>query len=994
MQLKDSTTLSPRKQANSKVDISPHPAFIHKRSQFLETLNLSVEEYEHRETGAMHYHLASDNPENVFMVALRTVPMDSTGVAHILEHTALCGSRKFPVRDPFFMMIRRSLNTFMNAFTSSDWTAYPFASQNRKDFDNLLEVYLDAVFFSSLHELDFAQEGHRLEFSQPDNPDSPLEYKGVVYNEMKGAMSAPTSLIWQQLCKHLFPTTTYHYNSGGDPSDIPDLSYEQLKAFYKTHYHPSNAIFMTFGNIPAKEHQQRFEEQALKEFKRLDVHIAVGDEQRLQAPVRVRESYPLDEEDTANKTHVVISWLLGKSTELAEMYKAQLLAGVLLENSASPLLQVLETTELGKAPSPLCGLEDSHKEMSFMCGLEGCADDSTEAIESLILDTLTHIADNGIDQDKVEASLHSLELSQREISGDTYPYGLQLLLAALSTATHRGDPIELLDIDPVLAQLKEDIQDPDYIPFLIRKYLLDNPHRVTLTVTPDSALSEKMAATEASKLAAIKESLEEDDVNLIIERAALLKQRQEQEDDPSILPKVTLDDIPAEVSWPESSVHHLNVGESQAPAHFYAQGTNGISYQQIILSMPAMDPALADMLPYYTSCVPELGIGSRDYLEIQSLQSAISGGINVHSTMRSKMDDEQSLNSYMVYSGKSLYPNQHLVSDLLRDTLLECRFDEHQRIKEIMEQISARREQSITSQGHSLAVGVACSRLSPIAAMNYESSGMAGIQQLKRLTAGFAEPASIAEFAGHFERIHEHLLSADKQFLLISEDSERDLLLDSITQSWQGKSSPVPGNEFVLPGCRETVREAWLANTQVSFCAMAFPTVPVGHPDAAALTVLGGFMRNGFLHRAIREQGGAYGGGASQDSGTATFRFFSYRDPRLTDTLEDYRRAIDWLVESDHDARALEEAILGEISSLDKPSSPSGTARQAFYNELFGRDREQRARFRRSIVDVSLEELKAVTEKYMANSEPALGVITSKSRAEEVEALNMDIRQF
>ena len=232
-----------------------HPAFEPVRQETIESLNITVEQFEHRATGAVHYHLASDNNENVFLVALRTVPEDSTGVAHILEHTALCGSERFPVRDPFFMMLRRSLNTFMNAFTSSDWTAYPFASQNRKDFDNLLDVYLDAVFFSRLDPLDFAQEGHRVEFAEPGNADSDLVFKGVVFNEMKGAMSSVSSTLWHTLCEHLFPTSTYHYNSGGDPAHIPDLSYDQLKAFYRSHYHPSNAIFMTFGDIPAIEHQ-------------------------------------------------------------------------------------------------------------------------------------------------------------------------------------------------------------------------------------------------------------------------------------------------------------------------------------------------------------------------------------------------------------------------------------------------------------------------------------------------------------------------------------------------------------------------------------------------------------------------------------------------------------------------------------------------------------------------------------------------------------------
>jgi len=205
-----------------------HSAFEPVRQQRVESLNLEVQEFRHRETGAMHFHLAAENSENVFLVALRTVPEDSTGVAHILEHTALCGSERYPVRDPFFMMLRRSLNTFMNAFTSSDWTAYPFASQNRKDFNNLLEVYLDAVFFSRLDPLDFAQEGHRVEFAEADNPQSELVFKGVVFNEMKGAMSSIPSVLWGKLCEHLFPTTTYHYNSGGEPENIPDLSYDEL----------------------------------------------------------------------------------------------------------------------------------------------------------------------------------------------------------------------------------------------------------------------------------------------------------------------------------------------------------------------------------------------------------------------------------------------------------------------------------------------------------------------------------------------------------------------------------------------------------------------------------------------------------------------------------------------------------------------------------------------------------------------------------------------
>ena len=969
-----------------------HPAFEFRRSRFLPTLHITVEEYVHTRTGAVHFHLASDNPENVFLVALRTVPHDSTGVAHILEHTALCGSKRFPVRDPFFMMIRRSLNTFMNAFTSSDWTAYPFASQNRKDFDNLLEVYLDAVFFSNLHELDFAQEGHRLEFQDPGNPESPLEFKGVVFNEMKGALSAPQSYIWQVLTEHLFPTTTYHYNSGGDPENIPDLSYEQLKEFYQTHYHPSNAIFMTYGDIPAQEHQAKFEALALSQFSRLDVHIAVDDEQRFKTPKRVETTYALDEEEIDNKTHVVMAWLLGKSANLEDMYKAQLLSAVLMDNSASPLLQALETTELGTSPSSLGGLEDSHREMSFICGLEGCAGDSTAAIEQLILGTLENVAQEGVAQEKVEAALHALELHQREISGDSYPYGLQLILSALSTATHRGDPIELLDIDPVLSRFKAAIADRQFIPRLVRELLLDNPHRLTLTVRPDNQQSQRAKARESERLEQIKQRLTDAEKQRIVEQAAALLQRQAQAPNAELLPKVELNDVPANLPWPASKRVQIDLAGQQTPVSFYPQGTNGLCYQQIIIDLPRLRDEQLHLLPYCTSVMAEVGIGKRSYLDIQQLQSAVSGGISAYTSMRSKLGNEQDQQAFLVVSGKALNRNQQALCELLKDTLLGCRFDEQERIHELMQQILGRREQSITQSGHSLAMAIACSGMSPLARLDHQMSGMAGIRRLRQLVKSLESPEALTQFTDGLLDVHQQLITGSKQFLLVAEPSEESTLVQALQHSWAALP-PSKGavSAFSLPPERSITLEAWMASTQVNFCAMAFPTVPAGHPDSAALTVLGGFLRNGYLHRAIREQGGAYGGGASHDSGMAAFRFFSYRDPRLSETLEDFRKAIDWMLSTKHEYAALEEAILGVIAQIDKPASPAGSAKQAFHNELFGRDKEQRNKFRQEVLSVSLDHLRKVTEQYLSGDNASIAVISSRDNQAELEKLGLRI---
>ena len=961
---------------------STHSAFQWVRSEPISSLNIEMQEYKHRKTGAVHYHLASDNPENVFLVGFRTVPMDSTGVAHILEHTALCGSRKYPVRDPFFMMIRRSLNTFiMNAFTSSDWTAYPFASKNRKDFNNLLSVYMDAVFFSRLHELDFAQEGHRLEFEKPDDQLSDLVYKGVVYNEMKGAMSSTNSVLWQTVSKYIFPTSTYHYNSGGEPDHIPDLSYQQLKDFYKSHYHPSNAVFMTFGDISAQEHHEHFEELALKEFEKLDIHIAVTDEKRYLSPIKVEEYYESDE-NTDNKSHVVLGWLLGTSTSLDDLFEAQLLSSVLMDNSASPLLQVLETSSLGSSPSPMCGLEDSNREMSFLAGLEGCANSATNQVEKLILDTLENIVKTGVPQEQIEAALHQLELNQREISGDSYPYGLQLILAGLSTATHRGDPIQLLNIDPVLERLRQDITDRDFIPRLINKLLLNNQHRICLTMHPDSELPARKVAAEKSSLRRIKDTLSEAQKQAIIEQSEKLNARQNAEDDPGVLPKVGLEDVPATITEPEASTGQT---KNQQAISFYGQGTNGLSYQQLVIDLPQMGDSLLQLLPLFTSCITELGVGENDYAKMQVKQSQLTGGINCFSSIRSKLDDEQKSLGLVSFSAKALRENNSAMSQLLSDSYSLCRFDEKQRVKELVEQLCARKENSITGQGHSLAMGLASSRMSPTSLLSHNTGGLEGIRRLKTLRDALANDSALDELLGQFQQLHQLLLQAPRQFLIIGEQQHEQSLISDINDCWPAHTPASSFSPLVLDTVREPVREAWTTATQVNFCAKAYPTVTSSHEDNAALQVLSGFMRNAFLHRAIREQGGAYGGGASQDGSSACFKFFSYRDPRLKETLDDFDRSIDWMLSSNHPDYLLEEAILGVIAAMDKPSSPAGEAKQAFYNKLFGRSLEFRNRYRQQVLNVTLNDLKRVTECYLTKENASIGVITNKDALESAD---------
>ncbi|MBW7470284.1 insulinase family protein [Marinobacter sp. M216] len=972
----------------SEIENAVHPAFEKLRSHRIGTLNLDVEEYRHKKTGARHLHLAADNDENVFFVALRTFPMDSTGVAHILEHTALCGSERYPVRDPFFMMIRRSLNTFMNAFTSSDWTAYPFASMNRKDFDNLLSVYLDSVFFSKLDQLDFAQEGHRLEFDTPDNPDTDLVYRGVVYNEMKGAMSSPTSQLWQNLSSHLFPTTTYHYNSGGEPDHIVDLSYDDLVRFYRHHYHPSNAIFATYGNIPASEHHERFEELALKRFDRLDIELPVRDEKRMFSPVRVEQGYAVNEgEGTEKKTHIVVGWLLGHSFDLQENLEGQLLSAVLLENSASPLMRALETTDLGHAPSPMCGLEDSNREMTFVCGIEGSEPERQKELETLIEGTLLKVAEEGVSEERLEAILHQLELHQREIAGDQFPYGLQLIMSAIAPMVHGGDPVELLDLEPVLESLREKIRDPQYVPNLIRRKLLENPHRVTLTLRPDEKLESHRQQAIREALARRKAELTDEEIQQIVERAAALEKRQMRKDDDSILPKVDLSDVPLQMPEPESRY------DGDISATVYSRGTNGLVYEQVVVPVPALTEEELLLVPYYTTLISEVGCGDLDYLQMQDRISAESGGIGASFSAKGKVDDVQDLSGYIVFNGKALARNRSELTALLRDVYTSARFDEKDRIREIIAQIRTRREQAVTGSGHALAMGAAAQGMSPGAWLSFRLGGLAGIRGTKQLDQALNDPQELDGLCAKLSALHDRIRNQSREFLIVGEEDQLPAMVDDLKSCWQGEAGTEMSPWKIEP-VNYTTREAWLTSTQVNFCAKAYSTVPVDHPDAAALTVLGGFLRNGYLHRVIREKGGAYGGGAGQDSVNGTFRFFSYRDPRLAETLDDFDRALEWLQTTDHDYQELEESILGVIGQLDRPRSPAGAARHAFHNKLFGRSPEQRARFRERVLAVTLDDLKRVASTWLMPENASIAVVTSPENRKVAEELGLAIEEM
>lgn len=964
-----------------------HPAFQLLRQHHVEALDIQVSEYKHKVTGAVHYHLATSHDENVFLVAFRTQPMDSKGTAHILEHTALCGSEKFPVRDPFFLMIRRSLNTFMNAFTAADWTAYPFATQNKKDFQNLLSVYLDAAFAANLNPLDFAQEGIRIELENDQ-----AVYKGVVFNEMKGAMSSPTDQLYHQLAHHLFPETTYHYNSGGDPKDIPDLSYEQLVEFYKTHYHPSNAVFMTFGNESAYDLQEQFEKLALHKFSK-GTTLYSTPEKRLTAPVEVTESYAVDSEDLTDKTYHVMSWLLPETSDIKLRLGMRLVEGILLENSASPLRHYLETCGYAQSTGPLMGVDDSNFEMTFYCGVQGSNAEHAESFKNGVLQVLNDVASAPVDTDLVDAILHQIELHQREINGDGTPYGLSLILNGLGSAIHHNDPIHVWDVDSAIEQVKEELKDPMWLSNLIQTHLLDNPHRVQMTLVPDASKSVKEQQEEQARLAEITAHLTDAQKVEIQEKTEALKKRQDTPDNLELLPKVGLEDVPADLQIVQGQLREIICNGLDTPLNLYHAGTNGIYYQQVLIQIP--DEIVQS--PYFnllSILMGEVGAGEYDYLEFQQIQTAVSGGLGMGASLRSKVDDKERISAWLTLTTKSLTQKFDAIQ-LLKLAFEKLRFDEKDRIIELLQQRKTRWQSRLSGSGHSYAMQAASRQMSALARRDYHNTGLGALNWLSDLVNKIdQDETAYQSLTNELQAIHRKLLQAPKQFLLVCEEHQSDRLVEEIQNVWDKlEVNKEPVSSTQVERVESSEDEAWLIQANVQFCSSAYQAVDVAHADAAPLMVLAAYLRNGYLHSAIREKGGAYGGGASYDGNACSFRFYSYRDPRLVETFNDFEASIQWLLNTEQQPHQLEEAILGLVASMDKPGSPAGEAITACYALLHARTPKFRRLLRERLLNVNLDDVKRVATQYLLEQTPVKAVVAPFAKREELQKLGFNIQQ-
>jgi len=951
------------------------------RCSALERIEARVVELRHDATGARHLHIANADRENTFGVTLKTVPRDSTGVAHILEHTVLCGSKRFPVKDPFFSMLKRSLSTFMNAFTAPDATLYPFSTQNRKDYYNLMDVYLDAVFYPRLDPLSFQQEGHRLEAEEnPENPEAvSLAFKGVVYNEMKGAMSSPDQVMVRSILNALYPSTTYRHNSGGEPLEILDLTYDQLKRFHEVHYHPSNAYFYTYGNLPLEDHLVFIAEKVLDQFGRIDPATDVSPQPRWEHPRTAQYFYPLGPDEAgAKKSQACVAWLTADVRNAFDVLTLTLLTEILLGNAASPLRKALMDSRLGSALSDGTGYEPDYRDTLFACGLKDIDAARAQDVEGIVLETLARLAHEGIDKDLVASAIHQLEFHRKEVTHHPYPYGIKLLMASFGPWLHGGDPFERLMFENDLEKIRAALKQGPFFEEAIRRFFLDNPHRVLLTLSPDPEMEEKIERQTQKKLNVIKERLTPKDIEKIRTDGRALQALQESEEPVDLLPTLKIEDIPPLV------VRVAPSDFENAPAVCYDQPTAGIFYFTAAAGIAGLDEAALPLVPFFCYALSRIGTKTKDYVEMAKKISRFAGGIGSAANARTRCDTAGESAPFLVLAAKCLNRNRAHVFDILDEILTAFDVTDLSRIAALLDEYRAGLEAGVVHNGHRLAMSLASRNFLPAAALDEVWHGVTHIKAVKAITANRKEDFP-ADFAKRLETIGKTVFRPENVQMAFIGDAKtlkqaaRDVRGSAfLSRVPEPAVSAVPFDSPPVEIGAENVREGWSTASAVSFVAKAFRVVRMVHEDAPALSVIAKLLRSLILHREIREKGGAYGAFAVYNPEAGIFNLCSYRDPHIVETLNVYDKAAAFIRSGDYTETDVEEAVLQVCSEIDRPDPPGPAAKKAFVRSLIRLSDDDRQRFKETLLSITRDRVVDTARKYFAleSTDCAVAVIS------------------
>ncbi|KAJ4300914.1 Mitochondrial presequence protease [Kalmusia sp. IMI 367209] len=957
--------------------------FTLKRIKQVPELELTALELQHDKTGAEYLHIARDDANNVFSIGFKTNPPDDTGVPHILEHTTLCGSEKYPVRDPFFKMLPRSLSNFMNAFTSSDHTTYPFATTNAQDFKNLMSVYLDATLHPLLQENDFTQEGWRI---GPENPLATegdgaeeakrLVFKGVVYNEMKGQMSDASYLFYVRFQDHLFPAIN---NSGGDPQKITDLTWEQLRQFHADHYHPSNAKLLTYGNMPLAEHLHEID-QRLRGFDRIAVDHDTKLPIKLDGPKYVTVPGPLDPLVPADRQHKTsVTWLMGDTADILENFSLGILSSLLMDGYGSPLYRNLIESGLGADFSPNTGYDSAGKVGVFSVGLNAVKEDDVPKVREAIANTLLNARKTGFDKIKVDGILHQLELSLKH---KTAHFGMNMMQRLKPGWFNGVDPMDALAWQGTVNAFQEKYAQGDYLESLLEKYLL-NDNTLAFTMTPSETFSQELVDEENTRLAekileATKQFPNEKEAQQYLEQRELkLLEVQEnaRNQDLSCLPSVHVKDIPREKERKplrHNYIEGVKVQWREAP-------TNGLTYFRAVHRLENLPDELREMIPLFTSAIMRLGTRTKTMEQLEELIKLKTGGISVgHHASPSPLALDQFEEGFS-FTGFALDRNIPDMYELLRTIIIETDFDgpeAEKKIRELLQSSASGAINSIAESGHSFARTFAEAGLTPVGRLNEQTGGLSQI----KLTTGLASrPAaeSLNDVIEKLKAIQSFTIANGNQLRVAltcgpeSSTPNQKALGQFLSSLPKNITPPATSNQADYP---RNAKSFFPLPYQVYYSARAMRTVPYVDASGAPLEILAQLLTHKHLHHEIREKGGAYGGGAYSRSLGGLFGMYSYRDPNPQNTMKIMAEAGQWARDRTWTPQDLEEAKLSVFQGYDAPQSVSQEGMRLFLSGITDDMLQTR---RERLLDVTAEQVQRVADEFLVQraSESSVAIL-------------------
>lgn len=935
----------------------------------------------HKKTGARIAVLANDDENKTFNIGFRTPPKDSTGVAHIMEHSVLCGSEKFPAKDPFVELAKGSLNTFLNAMTYPDKTVYPIASCNDADFQNLMHVYLDAVFHPNIyiHDEIFRQEGWHYELTDKA---APLIYNGVVYNEMKGAFSAPEQILYRKITDTLFPDTIYSVESGGDPDVIPQLTYEQFLDFHRKYYHPSNSYIYLYGNMDVSEKLAFIDEAYLSQFDDTQVDSSIAKQAPFDRTSMTRGEYPIGNDDREeNAAYMAYSWVIGDSLDARLCLAFQILEYALMEAPGAPLKQALLDKGFGE---DIYGMfETSLLQPYLSIIIKNMNEEDRDEIVQVIQTELKKLADGGLNHKTLEGALNYYEFKSREGDFGRWPKGLMYGLQLMDSWLYDDNkPFVHLKFQAVYDELREGLSQ-GYFEDLIRQYMIDNTHCSVYLLCPSKGLAARKEQALADQLAEYKASLSEEELEQLIASTEELKQYQSEPSPKDVLemiPLLTIDDIRKEAE----PICNKVLSEDGIAILQHEIETNRIAYVDLLFDISHID---AEDVPYLGILTEVLGNMNTDHYTYQELTDEVNlytGGLRTAVNIYGL----QGSNTYkprFEMSGKVLYSKVPKMFELFEDILLHTHFDDEKRLKEILNQLKSRLEMGFMSNGHSTAVNRAMSYFSQGSWYKELEEGIAFYQFLCALLKDYDTRKSSV--------IHKLQIIGQKIFrktYLLADmtvDDEGMQICKEPLVSFTGKLYTAPMNAADCAvkaiGTCPKHNEAFITSGMVQYNACAANFAESGIAYNGSMNVLKNVLGNEYLWNNVRVKGGAYGcmcGFAPSGNGY----FTSYRDPNLAKTYDIYAKVANYVQSLELDDRELTKYIIGAIGAIDLPMTASMKGNRSLAAFLGERSFEQIQKNRDELLATTVDDLRSLSKAVAAVIEAGhICVVGSESKITE-----------